>query len=229
MAVNEQRNSDLNHANELVIDAIVTQKLAPSQKVSENILSDMFDISRTVSRNLIERLLAQQFLVSLSPRVTQVAPLTLLDVKQNFALRKILLPEIAFFAATNIEFDKLDHLKNQIEDLLPIEDDDGALKVLKLNKELNLTIGKNAGYPLMLEWARQLEDMAMRVYWLYVKTHKKFPYSNEQQTSILNIMKTNDPAKIQKASFSMLSQTEEIILNAILSHDQFYTQDLKIC
>lgn len=225
----EARNSDLNNANEIVIDAIVTQKLAPSQKVSENILSDMFNISRAVSRNLIERLLAQQFLVSVSPRITQVAPLTLLDIKQNFALRKLLLPEMAFFAATKIDFEKLDRLKNQIHDLLPVKDDASALQILKINKELNLTIGINAGYPMMIEWARQLEDMAMRVYWLYLKTHKIFPYSNEQQTNILEIMKTNDPAKIRKVNYDMFSQTEEIILNAILSHDQFYTQDLKVC
>ena len=43
-------------AYEIIMDAIVTQKLAPSQKVSENILTDMFEISRTTARNIMEQL-----------------------------------------------------------------------------------------------------------------------------------------------------------------------------
>jgi DNA-binding GntR family transcriptional regulator len=67
----------------------------------------MFGISRTVARNLIERLIAQQFLVSLSPRVTQVAPLTLLEIKQNFTLRKIFLPEVISLSGAKVDFDKI--------------------------------------------------------------------------------------------------------------------------
>ena len=169
------QNSDARKAAELIMDAIVTQKLAPSQKVSENIFSDMFGISRTISRNLIERLIAKQFLVSVSPRVTIVAPLTLLDIKQNFTLRKVLLPAIFSLTAANVDFARLRELNKEIEEMQPIEDDDTALQLLKKNKELNLILCERAGYPLMIDWARQLEDTAMRIYWLYLKTQKRFP------------------------------------------------------
>ena len=53
MTMEDLQNSDARKAAELIMDAIVTQKLAPSQKVSENIFSEMFGISRTISRNLI--------------------------------------------------------------------------------------------------------------------------------------------------------------------------------
>ncbi len=220
------RNNDTDVAYELIMDAIVTQKLTPSQKVSENILSDMFGISRTVSRNLIERLIAQHFLVSLSPRVTQVAPLTLLEIKQNFALRKILLPEMTALSAAKADFKELTRLNKKIQNMLPIKDDRSALKLLKTNKQLNMVICANVGYPLMLDWARQLEDTAMRIYWLYVKSNKSFPYSRTQHSTIFEIMKADDSSKVNKMVHSFLSQTEERILNAIFSYEQFYTQDL---
>jgi DNA-binding GntR family transcriptional regulator len=220
--------TDGEDAYEVIIDAIVTQVLAPSQKVSENILSDQFGISRTASRNLIERLIAKQFLVTVSQRVTQVAPLTLMEIKQNFALRKMLLPDILSLAAAQADYDALYALNDKIQKMLPIKDDASALEVLKMNRQLNLEMCQKAGYPLMLDWARQLEDMAMRIYWLYTKTKKIFPYSSEQQALILEVMKSDEPAKIRKVTLELLTRAEERMLSAIFSHEQFNTQDLKV-
>ncbi|MBN7798123.1 GntR family transcriptional regulator [Parahaliea mediterranea] len=228
MTEKRTKKDEAAEATERVMDAIVTQALAPSQKVSENILSDMFGFSRTLARNLIERLTAKHFLTPLSPRVTVVAPLTLLEIKQNFTLRKVLLPATFSLAAANLDYDKLKVLNRKIQKMQPVRDDATALEVLKKNKELNLTLCAQAGYPLMLDWAQQLEDTAMRIYWLYVKTRGHFPYSSDQQGMILDVMKSDESSKIQAAILSTLSQTEERILNAIFTHEQFYNQDLTV-
>jgi DNA-binding GntR family transcriptional regulator len=171
---------------------------------------------------------AQQFLVSLSPRVTQVAPLTLLEVKQNFTLRKILLPEVISLTGAKADFEEMNRLNRLIQDSLPVNDDLSALKILKANKQLNLTLCEPVGYPLMQDWARQLEDTAMRIYWLYVKTNKKFPYSSKQQGIMFDVIKADDPERTHKMIYDSIRQSEERILNAIFSHEQFYTQDLLV-
>jgi len=218
--------NDTAKASDLIMDAIVTQDLAPSQKVSENIFSEMFGISRSISRNLIERLIAKQFLRSISPRVTIVAPLTLLDIKQNFTLRKVLLPSIFSLVASNVNFDKVHGINDEIKKMQPVKSDAEALNLLKKNKELNLALCENIGYPLMLDWARQLEDTAMRIYWMYLKSQKCFPYSMDQQGLTLEVMKSDEPARIQTVLHDILSQTEERILKSIFTHEQFYSQDL---
>jgi DNA-binding GntR family transcriptional regulator len=222
------QNSDARAAYETIMDAIVTQKLAPSQKVSENILSDTFGISRTIARNLIERLIARQFLVSVSPRVTLVAPLTLLDIKQNFTLRKVLLPAIFSLTASKVDMAALKKLNQEIEEMQPVTDDDAALALLKKNKEMNLTLVEGAGYPLMVDWAHQLEDTAMRIYWLYLKTQKRLPYASDQQGMTIDVMKNGEPTRLKAVIQEVLSQTEERILATIFSNEQFYTQDLKV-
>ncbi|MEQ9393956.1 GntR family transcriptional regulator [Haliea sp.] len=224
----DNRINDLEAASTIIMDAIVTQALAPGQKVSENILSDSFGISRTISRNLIERLIAKHFLTTVSQRVTQVSALTLLDIKQNFILRKTLLPEIFSLASTNIDHEHLMTLNGRIDTHLPITGDSTALDILKTNKELNIAICERSSYPLMLDWAEQLEDMAMRIYWLYIKTTSHFPYSSEQQATIIEIVRNGDAAAIRRAIHDMLSQTEDRILNAIFSHERFYTQNLTL-
>ncbi|WP_317277409.1 GntR family transcriptional regulator [Kordiimonas aestuarii] len=208
------------------MDAIVTQKLAPSQKVSESVLCDMFAISRSVARAIIERLIARHFLVSVSPRVTIVAPLTLSQIKENFMLRKILLPEIFSLASRHADYDELYGLNRQLNRMLPTEDDKAALDVLKLNKRLNLAICEKSDYPLMLDWAQQLEDTVMRIYWLYVKVNNSFFYSEEQIEMSLEVMKKGEAAHTRQVMYDLLCQTEERILNSIFSHKKFCSQDL---
>lgn len=224
----DKTSDETAEAYRIVIDAIVTQQLAPSQKVSENIISDMFGISRAISRNLIERLIAKQFLVSISPRVTQVAPLTLLEIKQNFMLRKLLLPEVMSLAAAQTDFEAVHAVNREIQDLLPVKDDESSLLFLQKNKQLNMLLCEQAGYPLMLDWINQLEDTAMRIYWLYVKTNKSFPYPAEQQTATYEVIKSEEPARIKTIVHDMISQTEDRVMTTVFSHPQFYTQDLKI-
>lgn len=211
-----------------IMDAIVTQDLAPSQKVSENILSERFGISRTIARNLIERLIAQHFLVSTSPRVTLVAPLTALEIRQNFALRKVLMPTVWMQAAAYADYQDLDRRNREIVQLHPIDSDATALEILKKNKAINLAVCAHTGYPLMLDWARQLEDTAMRIYWLYIKANNSSPYSGDQQAMIFDIMRGYEPARIRAAVHDTLSQVEDRVLNTIFSSEQFYTRDLKV-
>lgn len=224
----QHKISDPEIACQILMDAIVTQKLAPSQKVSESILCNAFNISRAVCRNIIERLIAKHFLVSVSQRITQVAPLTLLEIKQNFTLRKLILPEVTSLAATKAILERLESLNREIESLYPIKDDATALKVLKLNKQLNLTIAENSGYPLMLDWLDQLEDTAMRIYWLYIKTEGSFPVSPNEQNDIFEALKSANQTKVHDASLSLLLDTEQKIFSAIFSHKQFNQQDLVI-
>lgn len=224
----EKSGDETGDAYRLVMDAIITQQLAPSQKVSENIISEKFGISRAISRNLIERLIARHFLVSVSARVTQVAPLTLLEIKQNFLLRKLLLPEVMSLAAAKTDFDAVQAVNHEIEQLLPVEDDETSLKFLQKNKRLNLLMCQEAGYPLLLDWINQLEDTAMRIYWLYVKTNKSFPYSAEQHATTFDVIKSNEPARIKTMIHDMIAQTEDRVMTTVFSHPQFHTQDLKI-
>lgn len=227
MASKTQNGAAPVDAYDLIMDAIITQALAPSQKVSENILTEMFDISRTTARNAMEQLTAQQFLVSISPRVTRVAPLTLMDVKQNFAMRKMIQPNIFAMAAQQIDQDEFVRLNEAISHKGPITDDKTALRLLRANKQFNLYVAQKVKYPLMIHWVRQLEDTAMRIYWLYVKMMKALPYTWEHQRELVQSVRNDQADEIQEQALKILSICEERVLKAIFMHDQLYTQDLR--
>lgn len=215
-------------AYEIIMDAIVTQKLTPSQKVSENILTDMFDISRTTARNIMEQLTAQQFLISISPRVTRVAPLTLIDVKQNFAMRKMLQPNIFSMAASLLDYKEMSRLNEAIIHKGPIGDDETALRLLKANKRFNVYVAEQVKYPLLIHWISQLEDTTMRIYWLYVKMMRAFPYTWDHQRDLVEALRSDNAEEVQKQTLMILNSCEERVMKAIFMHDQLYTQDLRL-
>lgn len=215
-------------AYELIMDAIITQTLAPSQKVSEYILADMFDISRNMARTTIEHLTAQQFLVSVSPRVTRVAPLTLFDIKQNFTLRKLLEPSVFSMAASHADYRMLDQLHDEMKDIGPVENDETALRFLKANKRSNLYLVEQARYPLLIPWISQLEDMAMRIYWLYTKLTNTFPFSPDHQRKLVEALRNDDAQEVHKQALMILNVCEERVMKAIFSHDQLNAQDLHV-
>lgn len=223
-----ENGNDSASAYSLIMDAIVTQKLAPSQKVSENILTEMFEISRTTARNVMEQLTAQQFLVSVSPRITRVAPLTLLDVKQNFAMRKMLQPEIFAMAAAQVDHEQVVKMNEDTSHRAPILDDDVALRLLKANKTFNVFMAQQVKYPLLIHWIRQLEDTTMRIYWLYVKLNRALPYTWEHQRALVDAIGQDASDDVREQVHKILSSSEERVLDAIFTHDQLYMQDLTI-
>ncbi len=228
MAYNEKQIGERQEAYDQVMEAIVTQQLAPGQKVSENILSDMFGTSRAISRNLIERLTAQQFLVTESQRITRVSALTLLEIKQNFALRKVLIPEMAVQSVSTLDFADLERRSADFEALLPVKTHEEAIAALKSNLSVNLAICAEVAYPLMRHWHRQLEYTAMRIYWFYVKTYKSFPYVMSQQQTIIETLKSGDKERITGVMVDAITDTEERILNTVFTNEQFMKQDLRV-
>ncbi|WP_300536831.1 GntR family transcriptional regulator [Sphingosinicella sp.] len=211
-----------------IMDAIVTQRLAPGQKVSENILTRMFGISRTAARNAMEQMTAQQFMVSNSPRITRIAPLTLRDVKENFTIRKMMEPSILSMISPQIEEAEFKRRNDAIFHEGPIETDEDALRILKANRNFNLYIAQQTQFQLLISWVRQLEETTMRIYWIYIKLTKSMPYPWEQHKSLLELVKNNRTDEIRRHTLMMISSCEDRVLHAIFTHGKLNAHNLSL-
>ena len=196
-------------------DAIVSQKLAPGQKVTETGLAELLSTSRTVARGLMEQ------------RMTRVAPLTVTSIKENFMLRKMILPELMSSSIASVDMDALSALNRAIETMdVDKDDDDQVLELLRLNRQFNLMLFTGSNYQLPVSWAKLLEDMAMRIYWIYVKQHGKLPFSATNHEHQIKAMQEDDPKRVQAIALKTLTQNEDRILSAVLSSDHFQSHDL---
>ena len=211
-----------------IMDAIVTQRLAPGQKVSENILTRMFGISRTAARNAMEQMTAQQFMVSNSPRITRIAPLTLRDVKENFTLRKMIAPSVLAMISPQIEEAEFKRRNDAIYHEGPISTDADALRTLKANRDFNVYIAQQTQFQLLIGWTRQLEQTTMRIYWIYIKLTKSMPFPWEQHKILLELVKNNQTDEIRRYTLMMISSCEDRVLNAIFSHAKLNEHSLNL-
>lgn len=224
----QQTETDSLDVFDRIMDAIVTQRLEPGQKVSENILTRMFGISRTVARNAMEQMTAQQFMVSNSPRITRIAPLTLRDVKENFTIRKMMEPSILSMISPQIEEAEFKRRNDAIFHEGPIETDEDALRILKANRNFNLYIAQQTQFQLLISWVRQLEETTMRIYWIYIKLTKSMPYPWEQHKSLLELVKNNQTDEIRRHTLMMISSCEDRVLHAIFTHGKLNAHSLSL-
>ena len=224
----QQPETDSLDVFDRIMDAIVTQRLEPGQKVSENILTRMFGISRTVARNAMEQMTAQQFMVSKSPRITRIAPLTLRDVKENFTIRKMMEPSILSMISPQIEEAEFKRRNDAIFHEGPIETDEDALRILKANRNFNLYIAQQTQFQLLISWVRQLEETTMRIYWIYIKLTKSMPYPWEQHKSLLELVKNNQTDEIRRHTLMMISSCEDRVLHAIFTHGKLNAHSLSL-
>ena len=224
----QQTETDSLDVFDRIMDAIVTQRLAPDQKVSENILTRMFGISRTAARNAMEQMTAQQFMVSNSPRITRIAPLTLRDVKENFTIRKMMEPSILSMISPQIEEAEFKRRNDAIFHDGPIETDEDALRILKANRNFNLYIAQQTQFQLLISWVRQLEETTMRIYWIYIKLTKSLPYPWEQHKSLLELVKNNQTDEIRRHTLMMISSCEDRVLHAIFTHGKLNAHSLSL-
>ncbi|BBE33509.1 GntR family transcriptional regulator [Sphingosinicella microcystinivorans] len=222
----QQTETDSLDVFDRIMDAIVTQRLAPGQKVSENILTRMFGISRTAARNAMEQMTAQQFMVSNSPRITRIAPLTLRDVKENFTIRKMMEPSILSMISPQIEEAEFKRRNDAIFHEGPIETDEDALRILRANREFNIYIAQQTRFQLLISWIRQLEETTMRIYWIYIKLTKSLPFPWEQHKSLLELVKNNQTDEIRRHTLMMISSCEDRVLHAIFTHGKLNAHSL---
>lgn len=224
----QQAETDSLDVFDRIMDAIVTQRLAPGQKVSENILTRMFGISRTAARNAMEQMTAQQFMVSNSPRITRIAPLTLRDVKENFTIRKMMEPSILSMISPQIEEAEFRRRNDAIFHEGPIETDEDALRLLRANREFNVYIAQQTQFQLLISWVRQLEETTMRIYWIYIKLTRSMPYPWEQHKSLLELVKNNQTDEIRRHTLMMISSCEDRVLHAIFTHGKLNAHSLSL-
>lgn len=208
-------------------DAIVSQALAPSIKVTELSLANELQTTRTMSKSVIERLVSEKFLVSISPRVTRVAPLTIMSIRENFLLRRLLMPELVAMSLPHLQSDEIDAHYDNVQAITVDRDDHKAiLDLLKQNRAHNLFYIAKVKYPTLVGWVNILEDIAMRIYWLYVRDSGTLPTHSRTQLKLVESMKAGDGALAQATVLEMLQQTEEIILSTLFANDHYFSNDL---
>jgi DNA-binding GntR family transcriptional regulator len=149
-------------AHERLRRAIVRLELAPGTAVSEQQLGTRFELSKAAVRAALARLRAEGLVLAEPRRGHIVAPLTLRDVGEVYALRLLLEPPAAGLAAGRVEPAALARLRAGVA--APVDVDDAASidRFLDANRAVHVIVARAAGNGRLAAVVERLLDDSER-------------------------------------------------------------------
>jgi DNA-binding GntR family transcriptional regulator len=161
MAIAETRGSGA-LAHERLRRAIVRLELPPGSAVSEQQLGDRFDLSKAAVRAALARLRAEGLVLAEPRRGHVVAPITLRDVGEVYALRLLLEPPAAAAAAGRLEPPALERLRSTVSTPVDVEDTASIDRFLDANRAVHVAVARAAGNRRLAGLVERLLDDSER-------------------------------------------------------------------
>jgi DNA-binding GntR family transcriptional regulator len=132
-------------AHERLRRAVVRLDLVPGTAVSEQQLAARYRLSKAAVRAALARLRAEGLLLAEPRRGHVVAPLTLRDVTDVYALRLLLEPAAAAAAAGALDGTTAERLRASLSDAIDVADPSSIDRFLDANRAVHVTIARASG------------------------------------------------------------------------------------
>jgi DNA-binding GntR family transcriptional regulator len=138
-------NSSSAAAHERLRRAVVRLELPPGTEMSEQRLAARFHLSKAAVRAGLARLRAEGLVLAEPRRGHVVAPLTLRDVAEIYALRLLLEPAAAAAAAGRLDRAAIARLREAVSDTVDVDDPASIDRFLDGNRAVHVSVARAAG------------------------------------------------------------------------------------
>ena len=141
---------------ERVFDAILEQRLAPGTRLSEDKLGQVFGVSRTIIRKVLQRLEHEGVVEIHRNRGASVANTTAEQARQVLVARQAIERAIVLSACEHIQAEDLQRLQLLIQaEQAAIQAQDRG-RALRLSGELHLQLAEACGNEFLANFARMM-------------------------------------------------------------------------
>ncbi len=193
-----------------VFEAILSQRLTPGMRLSEEKLGSIFDVSRTVIRTALQRL-AHEGVVELRPhRGAVVASIGKQDAQDVCEARRIVESAIAHRAARHVTNKQIAQLRkiHKLELRAYKNQDRGA--GLRLSNDFHFTLARIAGNKALESFAR---SAISRVSLTTAQYERKQPphCSYQEHNELIDILAQHDAKRAEKLMSKHITHIERNI------------------
>lgn len=141
---------------EQVFDAILEQRLIPGTRLSEDKLGQLFGVSRTIVRTVLQRLAFEGVVEIQRHQGATIARTTAEQARQVFAARKVLELEIVRNACKGMSSAQLQHLRTLGLEEQKARDQQDNGRALRLSGEWHLRLAEFCGNEFLAGFLRSL-------------------------------------------------------------------------
>jgi DNA-binding GntR family transcriptional regulator len=197
---------------------ILFNQLPPGSRVSEASLTQRFNLRQAAVRSALQRLMQEGLVEKADERNLRIAPLTLKDVQDIYALRIIVEPRAAELAATaGLATAALERLRRISQSSYELTSHDQLVEFLSANREFNLTIASAAGNLRLLATITGLQDLTLRVLYLGIRSLNVSEWFQSMHSQIVDAVVARDGALASRLWVTDLSYGVRIISDALVT------------
>jgi DNA-binding GntR family transcriptional regulator len=197
---------------------ILFYQLPPGSRVSEASLTQRFNLRQAAVRSALQRLMQEGLIDKADERNLRVAPLTLKDVQDIYALRMILEPRAAeLAAAAGLAAPALERLRRISQSSYELTSHAQLVEFLSANRDFSLTIASAAGNSRLLAAVTGLQDLTLRVLYIGIRSLNVSEWFQSMHSQIADALAARDAALVSKLWVTDLSYGQRIISDALMT------------
>ena len=213
-------------AYEVLKAAIVNCELQPGTETSQAELMGRYQVTVAQGRYALVRLAQEGWVTALPQRGYLVAPLTLKDLENVFAMRMMLEPPAMRIAAHRIDPETISHLRKIGVDDYVHGDLRSIRRFLALNREFYMTIINCTGNQLLVRTVDQLFDSANRLLFYHMVYSYQGTVVKRGHENLIDALEARDGEAAYGIRLSGLEHGKQVIQQALMSMSQI--QDINI-
>lgn len=190
----QKKNPFINNtdaAYQLILDDILDETLMPQDKVPQDILADMFSMSRTPIRDALFRLEKEQFIVK-EKSSYYVHKVTFKEYIEFCDYRRLIEAHAAYLAANAMTASEIAELGQVLEAYNKACDEENAEKVFELDHEFHKRIVMGAHNRYLCKAARSYITHKRFFFTLSIKEQRNFRRMKNKHNRIFEALSNND-------------------------------------
>jgi DNA-binding GntR family transcriptional regulator len=197
---------------------ILFYQLPPGSRISEASLTQRFSLRQAAVRSALQRLMQEGLVEKADERNLRVAPLTLKDVQDIYALRIIVEPRAAeLAAAAGLPTPALERLRRISQSSYEVTSHAQLVEFLSANREFSLTVASAAGNSRLLATITGLQDLTLRVLYLGIRSLHVSAWFQSMHSQIVDAVAARNGALASKLWITDLSYGARIISDALVT------------
>lgn len=206
-----------NQAYDLLRREIVSCRILPGTRFTEAELMDRLEIGKASCRIALQRLIQDGFVASMPRHGYRVAPITVKDVEEVFALRLVLEPLAARGAAGRVNRAHLERLEQACRVKLPIDVGNQIDFFLEANRSFHMAIAEAAGNQRLCRTLSGLLDEMTRLVALGFGVQRVRPNIADDHVLLIEYLAAGDAAAAAEVARRHVETFREMTMEKVIA------------
>jgi len=194
---------------------IVKGNLKPEERLLEEKLSKVMNISRAPIREAFNRLEKEGFVTIIPRKGAMVSNITTKEIKNIFEIREAIEPLAAKKSFSKLSITELDKIGKNFEEFIDKHvDSENRIEYSKLDEKFHISIVKNCDNEKIIELLSNFEEH-VRWFRAFYSNKSSFDWSIKEHLGIIDAIKNNDKKLFIKRLIQHLKSSKRHLLSEI--------------